>query len=189
MCSCTSKSTTQRPAFLEPATNVFLAGEVDHAKWKTRNIDQSLQRNNVASQVEGFRISSFAALRVLHSMWIYFTVTNFNETLGGSINIPSLPTQTEPGTCLLTWKMLARLIIRAFFMRKTFVLLVRIRMYPYVSRMYPYVTRMLVVCQSYVFVCIRMFRMLLVCYPYVLVWCFSHDPQERCIFIERAKIM
>ena len=60
-------------------------------------------------------------------------------------------------------------------MRKTFVLLVCIRMYPYVSRMYPYVTRMLVVCQSYVFVCIRMFRMLLVCYPYVLVWCFSHD--------------
>ena len=60
-------------------------------------------------------------------------------------------------------------------MRKAFVLLVCIRMYPYVSRMYPYVTRMLVVCQSYVFVCIRMFRMSLVCYPYVLVWCFSHD--------------
>ena len=54
-------------------------------------------------------------------------------------------------------------------MRKTFVLLVCIRMYPYVSRMYPYVTRMLLVCQSYVFVCIRMFRMLLapVCYSYV----------------------
>ena len=53
-------------------------------------------------------------------------------------------------------------------MRKTFVLLVCIRMYPYV-------TRMLVVC-------IRMYpcvpyvtRMLPVCYPYVLVWCFSHD--------------
>ena len=60
-------------------------------------------------------------------------------------------------------------------MRKTFVLLVCIRMYPYVSRMYPYVTRMLVVC-------IRMYpyvpyvtRMLPVCYPYALVWCFSHD--------------
>ena len=63
--------------------------------------------------------------------------------------------------------MLARLIIIASFMRKTFVLLVCIRMYPYVSRMYPYVTRMLLVCQSYVFVCIRMFRMLLVCYSYV----------------------
>ena len=53
-------------------------------------------------------------------------------------------------------------------MRKTFVLLVCIRMYPYVSRM--------------LVVCIRMYpyvpyvtRMLLVCYPYVLVWCFSHD--------------
>ena len=44
-------------------------------------------------------------------------------------------------------------------MRKTFVLLLCIRMYPYVGRMYPYVT-----------------LMLLVCYPYVLVWCFSHDP-------------
>ena len=52
-------------------------------------------------------------------------------------------------------------------MRKTFVLLVCIRMYRYVSSMYPYVTRMLVVCQSYVFVCIRMFRMLLVGYSYV----------------------
>ena len=52
-------------------------------------------------------------------------------------------------------------------MRKAFVLVVCIRMYPYVTRMYPYVTRMLVVCQSYVFVCIRMFRMLLVCYSYV----------------------
>ena len=71
-------------------------------------------------------------------------------------------------------------------MRKTFVLLVCIRMYPYVSGMYPYVTRMLLVCYSYVsrmlVVCIRMYpyvpyvtRMLLVCYPYVLVWCFSHD--------------
>ena len=54
--------------------------------------------------------------------------------------------------------MFARLIIRASFMRKTFVLLLCIPMYPYVSRMYPYVT-----------------RMLLVCYPYVLEWCFSHD--------------
>ena len=41
------------------------------------------------------------------------------------------------------------------------------RMYPYVSCMYPYVTRMLVVCYSYVSVCVRMFRMLLVCYSYV----------------------
>ena len=165
MCSCTSKSTTQRPAFLQPATNVFLAGQVDHAKWKTRNIDQNLQRNNVAPQVEGFCISSFAALRVLHSMWIYLTVTKFNESLGGSINTTPPPhPQTEPGTCLLTWKMLARLIIRASFMRKTFILLVCIRMYPYVSRMYPYVTRMLVVCYSYVSVC---YSYVSVCYSYV----------------------
>ena len=40
----------------------FLGRQVDHAWWKTRNIDQNLQRNNVARQVEGFCISYFAAL-------------------------------------------------------------------------------------------------------------------------------
>ena len=38
--------------FLQPATNVFVAGQVDHARWKTGNIDENLQRNNVARQVE-----------------------------------------------------------------------------------------------------------------------------------------
>ena len=53
-------------------------------------------------------------------------------------------------------------------MRKTFVLLVCIRMYLYVSRMYPYGTRNLLVCiRMYPYgtrmlvVCIRMLR---VCY-------------------------
>ena len=55
------KSTNQRAAFLQPATNVFVAGQVDQARWKTRNIDQNLQRNNVARQVEGFCASYFAA--------------------------------------------------------------------------------------------------------------------------------
>ena len=51
--------------------------------------------------------------------------------------------------------------------------------------------RMLLVCYScvsrmysYVFVCIRMFRMLLVCYPYVLVWCCSHDRELELIKFE-----
>ena len=57
------KSTNQRAAFLQPATNVFVAGQVDQARWKTRDIDQNLQRNNVARQVEGFCVSYFAALR------------------------------------------------------------------------------------------------------------------------------
>jgi len=48
--------------FLQPATNVFVARQVDYARWKTGNIDQNLQRNNVARQVEGFCISYFAAL-------------------------------------------------------------------------------------------------------------------------------
>lgn len=33
------------------ATNVFVAGQVDRARWKTGNIDENLQRKNVARQV------------------------------------------------------------------------------------------------------------------------------------------
>ena len=51
-----------RNNFLQPATNVFVARQVDYAGWKMGNIDQNLQRNNVAQQVEGFCISYFAAL-------------------------------------------------------------------------------------------------------------------------------
>ena len=50
-----------RNKFLQPATNVSVSRQVDHARWKTRNIDQNLQRNNVTRQVEGFCISYFAA--------------------------------------------------------------------------------------------------------------------------------
>ena len=53
---------TFRNNFLQPATNVFVAGQVDHARWKMGNIDENLQRNNVARQVEGFCISYFATL-------------------------------------------------------------------------------------------------------------------------------
>ena len=37
--------------------------QVDHARWKTGNINKNLQWNNVARQVEGFCVSYFAALR------------------------------------------------------------------------------------------------------------------------------
>ena len=37
-----SKSNNQRAAFLQPTANVFVAGQVDHARWKTRNIDPKL---------------------------------------------------------------------------------------------------------------------------------------------------
>ena len=52
---------TFRNNFLQPATNAFLARQVDHTRLKTGNIDENLQRNNVARQVEGFCISYFAA--------------------------------------------------------------------------------------------------------------------------------
>ena len=43
---------TFRNYFLQPATNVFVARQVDYARWKTGNIDQNLQRSNVARQAE-----------------------------------------------------------------------------------------------------------------------------------------
>ena len=54
---------TFRNTFLQPATNVFVAGQVDRVRWKTGIMDKNLQRNNVAGQVEGFCISYFAALK------------------------------------------------------------------------------------------------------------------------------
>ena len=58
---------TFRNNFLQPATNVFVARQVDHTRWKTGNIDENLQRNNVARQVEGFCISYFAAFTTEHT--------------------------------------------------------------------------------------------------------------------------
>ena len=45
---------TRRTAVLQPATNFTVVRQVDHARWKTRNINPKLARNNVAGQVEGF---------------------------------------------------------------------------------------------------------------------------------------
>ena len=41
---------TFRNIFLQPPTNVFVAEQVDRARWKTENMDENLQRNNVARQ-------------------------------------------------------------------------------------------------------------------------------------------
>ena len=49
--------------FLLPSTNVFVARQVDHGRWKTGNIDENLQRNDVARQVESFCISYFVAFK------------------------------------------------------------------------------------------------------------------------------
>ena len=53
-----------RPAlsnFLRTATNVFVAWQVDHTRWKTRNVDPKLATKQCPRQVEGFCISCFAA--------------------------------------------------------------------------------------------------------------------------------
>ena len=49
ICSCSSKSTNQCTAFLQHATNVFVAWQVDWARWNTRNIDPK-----VATTSRGF---------------------------------------------------------------------------------------------------------------------------------------
>ena len=57
-----------RNNFLKPATNVFVARQLDHARRKTGNIDQNLQRNNVSRQVEGVCISYFNSLACAFKM-------------------------------------------------------------------------------------------------------------------------
>ena len=56
---------TFRNKFLQSVTNVFVAQQVDlmHGE-KKGNIDQNLQRNNVARQIEGFCITYFAAFSI-----------------------------------------------------------------------------------------------------------------------------
>ena len=56
---------TFRNNFLQPATNAFVTWQVDHKGEKHETSTQNLQRNNVARQVEAFRISYFAAFRQL----------------------------------------------------------------------------------------------------------------------------
>ena len=63
ICSWHRKSINQRAAFLQPATSVFIAGQVDRARWKTGNTKENLKRNNVVRQVEGFYISYFAVFK------------------------------------------------------------------------------------------------------------------------------
>ena len=53
---------TFRSNFLQPATNVSVAWQVDHAWWKTGNIGKNLQRNSETQQVEGFCVSYLVAL-------------------------------------------------------------------------------------------------------------------------------
>ena len=42
---------TFRNNFLEPATNVYVARQVDHTRWKTGNIDENLQQNNLVPRL------------------------------------------------------------------------------------------------------------------------------------------
>ena len=79
--------------FRQPATNVFVAGQVDRVRWKTGNMDKNLQRNNVAGQVEGFCISYFAAFSYFTSDFdrIPSKFRRFDDfysfTYGGAVNI------------------------------------------------------------------------------------------------------
>ena len=53
---------TFRNTFFQPATNVFLAGQVDHARWKTRNIDPKLSTKQYCATSWGFLYLVFRCL-------------------------------------------------------------------------------------------------------------------------------
>ena len=52
--SCPSQSTNQSAAFLQPATNVFVAGQVDQAMWKTGKIDQTCNETMLRDKLRVF---------------------------------------------------------------------------------------------------------------------------------------
>ena len=56
------------PHFFQPQQMFLL--RVNQARWKTRNIDKNLQRNNVTRQVEGYCISHFAAFSNMAIGWV-----------------------------------------------------------------------------------------------------------------------
>ena len=65
ICSSPSKSTNQSAAFLQPATNAFVAGQIDHARWENAKQDQNLQRNNECSATSwGFWYLVFRRLKI-----------------------------------------------------------------------------------------------------------------------------
>lgn len=74
--SIPSKSTTQCAAVLQPATNVFVALQVDPARWNTWNVDPKL----VVQQVEDFCII-FCRLK---QPWQFFRAYTSHLWNGGS---------------------------------------------------------------------------------------------------------
>lgn len=74
--SIPSKSTNQFAAFLQPATNVFVALQVDPARWNTWNVDPKL----VVQQVEDFCII-FCRLK---QPWQFFRAYTSHLWNGGS---------------------------------------------------------------------------------------------------------
>ena len=60
--STPSKLTNQCAGFLQPATNIFVAGQVDHARWKTRNIDPKHATKQCCATSWGFLYLVFRRL-------------------------------------------------------------------------------------------------------------------------------
>ena len=54
---------------LQPETNIFVAQQVDHARWKMPTSTQNLQRNNVVQQVKGFVSRTLLPLKAV-LLWI-----------------------------------------------------------------------------------------------------------------------
>ena len=116
---------TFRDNFLQPATNVFVARQVDHARWKTRNIDQNLQRNKVARQSWGFLYLVFRRLykglngffrKVSHSfqnLWIALQTFSLKRSSQKAFLIPKFVLNVYTINLKLDlrfWNLFARLL-------------------------------------------------------------------------------
>ena len=64
--------------FLQPATNAFVARQVDRARWKTRNIDQKLKTKQCCATSLGFLYPVFRRLK--SKQWWNFVFSSFLRT-------------------------------------------------------------------------------------------------------------
>ena len=94
---------TFRNNFFQPATNVFVAYQVEHARWKTGNMDENLQRNNVARQVLGFLYLVFRRLKRAFSYKGAFKWNGLGNNLMDERNLDSVKSALTLSKLLQTW--------------------------------------------------------------------------------------
>ena len=79
ICSCPSKSTNQRAAFLQPATNVFLRVKLIKQGEKRETSTKTCNETMLRDKLEGFCISYFASL--MHASFMRFRFSSTPKRL------------------------------------------------------------------------------------------------------------